>query len=175
MRFHFSRTIPMKPWQGILFSSIFIVVGIIMLFFSMKNIKTYNEKKATFTETTAKVIDYAHDDEGLQAIIVEYNINGIVYKKQSNVYSNMPKSIGTEVGIYYNPSNPADAIWKNDSTNIIMPLLGGVFTLIGLIFMFFYIKESKKNMQLSDDTEINNQNEENISQETNSNENSNMF
>lgn len=175
MHFHFSRTMPMKPWQGILFSSIFVVVGIIMLFFSMKNIKIYNEKKATFTETTAKVINYAHDDEGLQAIIVEYNINGITYKKQSNVYSNMPQSIGTEVGIYYNPSNPADAIWKNDSTNIIMPLIGGLFTLVGLIFMIVYIKVSKKNIQLSDDTEMNTQDEQNINQEPNPNENSNMF
>ena len=173
MHFQYNRTVPMKPWQGILISSIFVIVGIIVLFFSVKNIKTYNEKKATFTEATAKVIDYAHDDEGLQAIIVEYNINGVTYKKQSNVYSNMPKSIGTEVGIYYNPNNPADAIWKNDSTNIIMPLLGGIFTVVGLIAMFFSVKQNKSDIQPTDNIEVNNQNNS-FGMEQNNNENSNL-
>ena len=109
-------TKPMKPWQGILFGLIFAVIGIGLLLFSVSIIKNYNQKNKTYTETTSVVVDYAYDDEGLEAIIVEYTVDGKSYRKQSNSYSNMPKSKGTQVKVKYNPNNPSDAIWVNDYT-----------------------------------------------------------
>lgn len=132
-----------KPWQGILFGLIFAVVGIGLLFFSIKTITSYNEKNSTYTQLTAEVTDYATDDEGLKAIIVEYQVNGNTYTKTSNAYSNTPKSIGTKVDIKYNPSSPSDAIWVSDSTNIVMPLFGGVFTLVGIIVVVMSAKKMK--------------------------------
>lgn len=134
---------PMKAWQGILFGFIFAVVGIGLLLFSVSTIKNYNEKNKTYTETTSVVVDYAYDDEGLEAIIVEYKVNGVSYKKQSNSYSNMPKSKGTQVKIKYNPDDPSDAIWVNDSTNIVLPLVGGVFALVGIIIVVSSAKKMK--------------------------------
>ena len=155
MRINFStgRTVqakPMKPWQGVLFGLIFVIVGIALLCFAVSSIKTYNEKNKTFIETTSKVVDYKYNDEGLQAIVVEYVADGQTYRKVSNSYSNMPKSIGTEVLVKYNPNNPQDAIWTSDSTNIILPIFGVVFTLAGVIVVISSIKKGKTQKMIED-------------------------
>jgi len=133
----------MKLWQGVLFRLIFVIVGIALLCFAVSSIKTYNEKNETFVETTSRVVDYKYNDEGLQAIVVEYVVDGQIYRKVSNSYSNMPKSIGTEVSVKYNLSNPQDVIWISDSTNIILPIFGAVFTLVGVIVVISSIKKGK--------------------------------
>lgn len=140
----------MKPWQWILFGLIFAIVGIALLCFAVSSIKTYNEKNETFVETTSRVVDYKYNDEGLQAIVVEYVVDGQTYQKVSNSYSNMSKSIGTEVSIKYNPNNPQDAIWTLDSTNIILPIVGVVFTLVGVIVVISSIKNGKKPKMLEE-------------------------
>lgn len=139
----FVQTKSMKSWQGILFGLIFVFVGIGLLLFSISNIIKYNQKNKTYTETTSIVVDYANNTDGLKAIIVEYKVDGIAYKKQSNTYSNTPRSKGTKVNIKYNPDDPSDAIWVNDSSNIMLPLLGGLFTLVGIIFVVNIAKKMK--------------------------------
>ena len=138
------QTKPMKPWQGVLFGLIFTIIGIALLWFAVSSIKTYNEKNETFIETTSTVVDYKYNDDGLQAIIVEYVVDGQTYQKISNSYSNMPKSIGTEVSVKYNPNNPKDAIWTSDSNNIVLPIFGAVFTLVGVLVVISSIKNGKK-------------------------------
>lgn len=141
---------PMKQWQGVLFGLIFAIVGIALLCFAVSSIKTYNEKNETFVETTSRVVDYKYNDERLQAIVVEYVVDGQTYQKVSNSYSNMPKSIGTEVSIRYNPNNPQDAIWTSDSTNIVLPIIGVVFILAGVIVVIYSIKNGKKQKMLEE-------------------------
>lgn len=141
---------PMKPWQGVLFGLIFAIVGIALLCFAVSSIKTYNEKNETFVETTSRVVDYKYNDERLQAIVVEYVVDGQTYQKVSNSYSNMPKSIGTKVSIRYNPNNPQDAIWTSDSTNIVLPIIGVVFILAGVIVVIYSIKNGKKQKMLEE-------------------------
>lgn len=138
----------LKPWQQILVGLLFMILGIIFLFIAVKTINSYNEKNKTYIETNSVVVGYDYDDEGLQAIIVEYKVNGRSYTKTSNSYSNMPKERGTKVKIKYNPNKPKDAIWVKDSTNIILPIISGLFILIGLvvtIFGFIRIKKEKEN------------------------------
>ncbi len=133
-----------KTWHNVFMGLIFAIIGIALLCFSVLLIKTYNEKNETFIETTSKVVDYKYNDEGLQAIIVEYVVDGQTYYKISNSYSNIPKSIGTEVSIKYNPYNPQDIIWTMDSINIILPIVGVVFILIGVIVVILSLKNGKK-------------------------------
>ena len=56
----------------------------------------------------------------------------------------MPKSIGTEVSIKYNPNDPQDIIWTSDSANIILPIVGIAFTLIGIAILIYGIISGKK-------------------------------
>mgnify|MGYP004526529891 CR=1 FL=1 len=139
-------------WQKILFGLIFVVVGIVLLYFAISSIKTYNEKSKTFIEITSTIVDYKYNDEGLQAIVVEYVVDGETYQKISNTYTNMPKSIGTEVPIKYNPNNPKDAIWVSDSNNIVLPIAGVAFTLVGIFFIVLTVKNGKKQKTIEEQT-----------------------
>ena len=134
----------MKPWQGVLFGLIFVVVGACLLFFSVKTISEYKEKNAKFTETSSIVVDYDRNSDGLEAIIVEYVVDGQTYTMTSNTYSSNPKDLGESVSIKYNPEDPSDAIWTNDSTNIVLPIASVVFMVVGIVIMVSGIKKSKK-------------------------------
>lgn len=139
-------------WQKILFGLIFVVVGIVLLYFAISSIRTYNEKSKTFIEITSTIVDYKYNDEGLQAIVVEYVVDGETYQKISNTYTNMPKSIGTEVPIKYNPNNPKDATWVSDSNNIVLPIAGVAFTLVGIFFIVLTVKNEKKKKTIEEQT-----------------------
>ena len=123
----------MKSWQGILFGILFVVVGVALLIYAVKTISSYNEKNETYQEIIGRVVDYDYDTEGLMALIVEYQVNGNTYRKISNEYSDNPRTIGSEVSLKYNPDNPEDTIWTNDSTNVVLPVFGGLFTLVGAL------------------------------------------
>lgn len=140
----FSSTKPMKPWQGILFGLIFLFAGIEVLLLSVSTIKSYNEKNETYKEVTSVVVDYDYNDDDLEAIIVEYVVDGQTYRKKSNTYSSVHKMKGTEVKLKYDPNNPSEAIWVNDSTNIVMPLFGGAFSLAGVFIIINSFKMMKK-------------------------------
>ena len=73
--------------------------------------------------------------------IVEYEVDGRKYRKESNDYSTVYRSIGDQVLIQYNPNNPSDAIWKNDNGNIIVPIVAGLFVIAGIIVVVRYFKE----------------------------------
>lgn len=140
---HIQTTATMKPWQQIIFGLIFVLVGAGLIWFSVRTITEYNQKSSEFHEVAGQVIDYNYNDDGLQAIIVEYTVDGQKYTKISSSYSSMPKSIGTEIELKYNPDNPKEAIWVNDSANIIMPLVGVIFTIVGIIVIVIAKKNSK--------------------------------
>ena len=87
----------------------------------------------------------------------------------------MPKQKGTQVKVKYNTNDPSDAIWANDSTNIVLPIAGGVFTLIGIIIVATSLKKMKsikatptikqsKGLYNSADVVISLQNDQNLEQ-----------
>lgn len=133
-----------KPWQELLIGTIFMFVGIGLFVFFFFTIQTYNEKSKNYIEITSEVVDYRYNDEGLKAEIVQYIVDGKTYQKISNAYSNIEKPIGSKVQIKYNPKDPRDAIFKHDSTNVIVPIMGGLFTLFGVFAIIVGIKHRKK-------------------------------
>ena len=98
------------------------------------------------------IINYRYNEDNLRAIIVEYIVDGKTYREVSSIYSNNPKSIGTEVDIKYNPKDPSEIIWVNDSINIILPIISILFILVGI----FIIKKNIKNKNIS--SNVNNSN-----------------
>ena len=128
-----SRGRAMRPIEAVIFGLIFTLCGVALLFYSFQTIKDYKEKDAKYIEVSAEVVDYRENSEGLLAIIAEYEVDGEKYTKTGSTYSNSPKSIGSKVSVKYNPINPKDSIWKNDSTNLVLPLVSTGFTLVGLL------------------------------------------
>lgn len=141
---HIRTSTPLTPIKGLILGLIFLAVGIGVLFMGASQKEAYDAKNATYIETTAIVVDYDYNSDGLQAIIVEYEVDGEKYTKISNTYSNMAKPLGTEVQVKYNPDLPKDAIWVNDSNNIVMPIFGGAFSFFGVLAMFAGFKKKKR-------------------------------
>ena len=124
---------------------LFFVLGIALGIYSFISIKNHDEKAKTYIESNSVVVDYNYDvnenGDELRAIIVEYEVDGRKYRKESNDYSTVYRSIGDRVLIQYNPNNPSDAIWKNDNGNIIVPIVAGLFVIAGIIVVVRYFKE----------------------------------
>lgn len=117
---------------------IVIILGIGICILSVGNFKTNNGKQKTYTETTAKVVGYEEcdlDDTTGQRFIAEYKIDRDTYKIKGNVCSNMPKSLGTEVKIKYNPNNPSDAIFANDISHYFVLPIGIIFIICGFVLI----------------------------------------
>ncbi len=141
MHVQYTQRRPLNAWQKILFGSIFLIIGVSLLAFSYFHIQDYQRKSQTYVSTTAYVVDYQENSsDDLVAIIVEYVVDGQTYRKTSNVYSNTPRSIGTHLSIKYDPNNPKNMIWGTDSTNIILPAVGVMFILGGIIIIVSGVK-----------------------------------
>ena len=133
--------------KGLIIGIVVLIIGIGLGIFSYFNIKSYNEKDKTYKEAEAVIVDYNYEidtDNGdeLRAIIVEYEVDGRKYRKESDSYSTITKSIGDKVMVKYNPNNPSDAIWKSDSSNIIVPIVSGLFVLVGIFVVVKYFKQN---------------------------------
>lgn len=145
----------MRPIEAVIFGLVFTLCGLALLFYSFQTIKDYKEKDAKYIEVSAEVVDYRENSEGLLAIIAEYEVDGEKYSKTGSTYSNSPKSIGSTVAVKYNPKNPKDAIWKNDSTNLVLPLVSTGFTLVGLLIFITGILGFKDKNKKDSSDEVN--------------------
>ena len=150
-----SKGRPMRPIEAVIFGLVFTLCGLALLFYSFQTIKDYKEKDAKYIEVSAEVVDYRENSEGLLAIIAEYEVDGEKYSKTGSTYSNSPKSIGSTVAVKYNPKNPKDAIWKNDSTNLVLPLVSTGFTLVGLLIFITGILGFKDKNKKDSSDEVN--------------------
>ena len=143
---YFSKQL--HPKWGILFSLIFFIIGIVILLFGYKESEKYNEKSKKYIQIDAYVVDYAYSesDEGntTKAIIVEYEVDGKTYRKQSSVYTSNPKSIESVEKIKYNPENPEDIIFEKNETSFVLYLVGAVFTFVGLLLTIIFAIVTKK-------------------------------
>ena len=150
-----SRGRAMRPIEAVIFGLVFTLCGVALLFYSFQTIKDYKEKDAKYIEVSAEVVDYRENSEGLLAIIAEYEVDGQKYSKTGSTFSNSPKSIGSRVSVKYNPKNPKDAIWKNDSTNLVLPLVSTGFTLVGLLIFITGILGFKEKNKKDSSDEVN--------------------
>lgn len=135
----------------IIVSLVFVSFGFLIFNYASNEIKEHNEKKSYYVETNAKVVDYNYDSDGLKAIIVEYNVDGLTYYKYSDISSPKPKKIGTIVKIAYNPDNPQESIWSFDIVNMLVLSFSFVFFAFGIgcnvvgIKQFIAIRKIKDN------------------------------
>lgn len=126
----------------ILGAVLLFVIGAGMLIGGIAYRKNTQKKLDAFIPVTARVFDYAtkteRDDDGyyrtLYAARVEYDVNGKTYKATDIEYSSSRPSIGSQIQIAYNPTNPNDVVFVKSASTvfIILLVLGGVFAVIGL-------------------------------------------
>ena len=132
-----------------LFGAIFFIVG--LLFVVVGGILFYKniEFKKIAVEGQATIVDIYKqidsDGETSYTVIVEYVVDGQRYEDSLDYYS-AGMEIGENVKIYYDPNNPTK--FSSDGVNIAFIIfigLGGIFAIMGAVFMINSIK--KKNIQ----------------------------
>lgn len=116
---------------------IVLIIGIALSIYSVSYYDKEQKKQKTYIETTATVVGYEECelDEGDTGsrYIAEYKIDRDTYQIKANSCTNMPKGIGKEVKIKYNPNNPSDAVFTNDITRYLLPVIGVIFVIAGII------------------------------------------
>ena len=121
-----------SPIATIIFGILFVCAGLYVGKMSLDKVKEFNNKTDTFVEINSKVVGHTKNNDGKEAVIVEYTVDGVRYKEQSNKYSNDYVEIGTEVKIKYNPNNPQEVIWGNEkSDNMIFTIASGILVVFG--------------------------------------------
>ncbi len=140
--------IRMRSIQGIFVGLILAIVGVVFAIFAINSIATYNEKSSTFVNTVAEVVEHKTNSDDLKAVVVEYEVDGQIYTEASKSYTSNPQSIGTEIEIKYNPINPSDVFWAQDSKtlNIIFSMFAVVFILIGIAVTVDAVKKVRNGM-----------------------------
>lgn len=139
-------------------SLILYIIGFLVLFVGLAVttastilIISHNIKSKEYKDTTAKVVAYDKKDNGLRAIIIEYNVNEKFYQITSKHYSKKPEKLDTEIKIKYNPKNHGEIIWVDNNRNG-KYLASGIILLVGDIAIWFVInlKDKKKKGTLDD-------------------------
>lgn len=131
----------MKKNKMVTFRIIIILIFIIGLAItSSSTIVIFNNyrKSKKFTPITATVVDYDKKENGLRAIIIEYNLNEKYYQLTSKHYTSKPEKRDSEIKIKYNPENPSEIIWIDNNHNH-KYLTSGLILLSGSILMFIVL------------------------------------
>ena len=121
------------PISSIIIGLILIGAGLFWGKITYDKMKDLEEKEKTYVETTSRVVGHKQNNDGQQAIIVEYTVDGVKYKDESDKYKDEYVEIGTAVKVKYDSTNPERIIWEeNNNDNIIFLIISGVVVFFGL-------------------------------------------
>lgn len=106
-----------------------------------------------YVQIDAVIVDhswhYEDDDDGTDYIvyndIVEYEVDGVVYRKGCNYggYRSEPNNIGDTRVVYYNPDNPSDVIFKTEVRTVLIVACFCAMILGTFMFVFLLRKGIK--------------------------------
>lgn len=93
-------------------------------------------KTKDYVETYGYVVDYREDydyrdDTSTWAEIVQYTVDGKIYRYYSSSYSTYPKFKGSKVTIYYNPDDPRECTTDGPASRTIAFIICGIFAVAG--------------------------------------------
>ena len=121
-----------------LFITIFIIICMVAIGFGAYTEYQLNDKMHRFTECSGSITSYettanAGDNETMYAPVYKYRA-GTDYYTITGSYSSTKPKIGSDVTIYYNPENPADAICAQENDG-----MGKLLFFVGMGFLLVFI------------------------------------
>ena len=138
------------------FLSLFIFIGIVVLYFGISNSFKKLSKTSNYVETIGYFVDYkiynSDEDGASYKLIYCYNVNDKEYTVSTDYGTNMIPKKGSSRIIKYNPSNPSEAIISGGSSEIVLLLIGIMFTVIPFVIfinMSPKIKEKLDNLSFN--------------------------
>ncbi len=131
---------------GIIFSvigTVFLVAGIAVLISYNTFIDNAVQTEAEITRIESdsyKRNGKTHNDYD---VWVEYEADGEIYEEELNYYSSGMYE-GKKINIYYEPDNPSEIITSQKLFEAIFMMIGGIFAILGIIFIIINIKASRR-------------------------------
>ncbi len=126
--------------KELLFISVFILVGIVLLFFGVKSTYSRMEKTKNYVSIEGTFIGssiYSSDDDGTTyKLTYSYRVNGNRYEISTDYGTGSVPDMGTKKTIKYNPNNPSEAVISGMGSNGFLLIMGFMFTAIPLIILF---------------------------------------
>lgn len=113
----------------------FVVLGGVFTFmgFIMMNLTSGGFASKKFIEIPALICEH-FDEDGLTGYVLEYQVNGKVYKTPNNHFSNIDiHPVGTFIDIKVNPDNPEEIIVNNLTKS--NKILFGIFIIVGILVL----------------------------------------
>lgn len=138
----------------ILFVSLFLVIGLGLLFFGIKGTYELNKKSKNYQQTEAYYSDYeiySSDRKGTTyRLIYTYTVRGFEYEIATDYGTNVIPKLGSKRTIKYNPRNPEEAFLVGGNTQMILIFMGILFTMVPLIFLgqMLSIFDKLKNLKI---------------------------
>ena len=139
-----------------LFLSLFILIGIVMLYFGISNSFKNFSKTNNYVKIIGYFVDYeiydSDEDGTTYKLIYSYNVNNKEYTVSTDYGTNMIPKEDSSRTIKYNPSNPSEAIISGGSSEILLLLIGIMFTMIPFVIfinMSPKIKEKLDNLNFN--------------------------
>lgn len=129
----------------------FLLLGII---FYIKDV----EFKKTAIKTTGTITEIVYDSSGESSsvVYVKFSVQGKTYEGKINYYTSSMYE-GKSIVIYYDPSNPNN--FQGEEASIVLlifAILGGVFFLVGIIFILIVtLKNIKRKKVINYNYKIN--------------------
>ena len=127
-----------------------------MLYFRINNSFKNFSKTNNYVKTIGYFVYYeiydSDEDGTTYKLIYSYNVNNKEYTVSTDYGTNMIPKEGSSRTIKYNPSNPSEAIISGGSSEIVLLLIGIMFTMIPFVIfinMSPKIKEKLDNLNFN--------------------------
>ena len=124
-----------------------MVVGACLLCISFKELFDYNEKSNTYVPIDAKVINHTYKNGKVVSVVLEYEVNDLVYTTDSDNSDDCVKSYGSIVDIMYDPDDPESIIFVNREINIAIPIAAIVVLSVGIAIIIVDILEGIRSIK----------------------------
>ena len=139
----------MKKTAAIALVGIFILIGMFLLGFGIKNTLELNKKTENYAVTEGYLSDYEIRESGSTTdrrysyyMTYSYVVDGQEYTVTTDYGSGSVPKMGSTKVIKYNPQNPEEAVIAGMNGSIIMIFMGVMFTLIPGVFVMIFLSNA---------------------------------
>lgn len=101
--------------KGLFFLAIGLALAIYMLCFFDKKRKRCTVKAVGNIIECLKTADNEHGDAAMDYYIVEYNVNGKLFKNETGCEIAKNRAVGDEMELFYDPKNPQNCFFTMDA------------------------------------------------------------
>lgn len=120
-----------------------LAIGMVLLVVGIRGTARYNRMTAQYQAVDGTFTDYtvySSDRDGTTyQLIYLYTVEGETYSVATDYGTGSIPEIGSTKTVLYNPDNPEEAVLSGVNRHMLTTALGGMFTLIPLVFIMAWL------------------------------------